>query len=232
MRAMQQILDQYKLLLSSIDGWFAQAQHRHPGQIACKVGCSGCCRGFFDITLLDAALVAEGFNQLLPEVRDSVRNRATARLAELRQCWPGFSSPFLLNGLPDSEWTEMPEEDESDCPLLGDDGLCLIYAFRPMTCRLHGLPNIDFSGESFSDEYCTLNFKTGDPLSIPELRWSFRQLFEQEISLFCAYTAEVVGSSVTELDTLLQLAPLIDFERTDWCNLTLYTRVQGKESAE
>jgi hypothetical protein len=163
--------------------------------------------------------------------RETVHAKAVLRLADLQQRWPNFNSPFLLNGMPDSEWTLMPEEDETRCPFLGDDDRCLIYAFRPMTCRLHGLPNIDFSGESFSDLFCSLNFKDVDPLSLPQIRWSFRQTFSRELDLFREYTTQLIGSPKNELDTLLPLVPLIDFHRTDWQNLTLYTISKPVEQA-
>ena len=124
----------------------------------------------------------------------------------------------------------MPEDDETPCPFLGDDEICQIYDHRPMTCRLHGLPNIDYSGESFSDDYCSLNFQTVDPLTLPQLKWAFRQAFQQELELFALYTRQLTGRSIQELDILLPLVPLLDFEQTDWRNFTLYTLPGSKGS--
>lgn len=220
---MRDVLEKYNQLLETIDLWFSRAQKQFPQAIQCRLGCSGCCRGFFDITLLDAALVNRGYQQLAPEQREVIRSRAEDRLKELQQRWPGFSAPYLLNGMPDSEWVAMPEDDATPCPFLGADDLCQIYDHRPMTCRLHGLPNIDLSGEIFSDDYCSLNFKTVDPLTLSQLKWGFRQTFQQELDLFAIYTRQLTGSSVQELDILLPLVPLLDFEQTDWRNITLYT---------
>ena len=227
---MSEAVKKYSRLLATIDAWFSDAQKQFPQVIRCRLGCSGCCRGFFDVSLLDAALVNHGYQQLVPEQREVIRSKAAARLKELQQRWPGFSAPFLLNGMPDSEWVEMPESDETPCPFLGDDELCQIYDHRPMTCRLHGLPNIDYSGESFSDDYCSLNFQTVDPLTLPQLQWGFRQAFQQELELFALYTRQLTGSSIQELDILLPLVPLLDFEQTDWRNFTLYTLPESKGS--
>jgi Fe-S-cluster containining protein len=220
---MPDIIEQYSSLLETIDSWFKQTVQKFPQEIHCQSGCRGCCRGFFDVTLLDAALALRGLEQLPLSQREAIQRKAELRLAELQQRWPGFASPFLLNGLPDSEWTAMPEEDVTPCPFLGDDARCLIYAYRPMTCRLHGLPNIDFSGESFSDDFCSLNFTGVDPLLLPQIRGAFRQAFTAELDLFRAYTSALTGTPMNELDTLLPLVPLIDFDRTDWRNLTFYT---------
>jgi hypothetical protein len=110
----------------------------------------------------------------------------------------------------------MPEEDETPCALLGADGNCLAYDYRPMTCRLNGLPLIDVSGEAFYDEWCTLNFTAKDPLRLEGLRWKFREHFQAELNLFHLFTAELLGRPVNEMDTFIPTALLIDFEKFDW----------------
>jgi len=214
---METLLVAYRDLLASVDAWFDRcAASAGAEDIRCRRGCSGCCRGLFDITLLDARLLQRGFLRLPEAVRQAVLERARPRLAELHRRWPGFSAPYLLNAMPDEEWTEMPEDDETPCPLLDGNGLCLVYDYRPMTCRLHGLPNIDRSGESFSDEYCTLNFPDTDPLKMPSLRWDFRRTFEAELRLFREFSTRLLGFPVNELDTFIPTALFIDFEATRW----------------
>jgi Fe-S-cluster containining protein len=206
------ILDTYRELLDGIDAWFGNCLAvAPPGSLACRQGCSACCRGLFDITLLDACLLQEGFAGLPATVREHVLARCRPRLAELQQCWPDLRPPYLLNALPDDDWTAMPEEDETPCPLLGADGLCLIYPFRPMTCRLHGLPNLDLSGEDFSTDLCTLH--PGDPLTLPEgtLRWRFRETFTRENALLSALTRELTGMPTAQADTFIPLALLADY---------------------
>lgn len=211
-----QILSEYQALLTTVDAWFGRCMAAADQQIRCAKGCSGCCRGLFDISLLDARLLQLGFSGLATEVQKQVLAKAQNRLRELQTRWPDFAHPYLLNHMPDEEWTEMPEEDQTPCPLLGSDGLCLVYAYRPMTCRLHGLPNIDLTGEVFSDEWCTLNFKNADPLVMEELPWEFRAAFEREIQLFQNFTTALCGAPRNELDTFIPTALLIDFEKTDW----------------
>jgi len=221
MTSLVSIVADYRRLLAEVDGWFAGCQQAVPGQITCRVGCSGCCRGLFDITLLDAFLLKEAFDRLPKELRRLPLARAEARLDELHRAWPHFAAPYLLNALPDDEWTEMPEGDETPCPLLGADGRCLIYAARPLTCRLHGLPNIDLSGESFADSCCSLNYVTADPLADQRLRWPFRAAFGREIELFRAFALELTGRDWVELDTFIPTALLIDFAAIDWRTLEL-----------
>lgn len=208
------LLDEYRALLAEIDDWFESCLRTAPAEtLACHQGCSACCRGLFDITLLDACLLKEGFAALSAAIREQVLVRCRMRLPELQQRWPDLHPPYLLNTLPNEAWTAMPEEDETPCPLLGDDGLCLVYPFRPMTCRLHGLPNIDLSGEDFSADLCTLH--PGDPHTLPDraLRWRFRETFTREIVLLRAFTLQLTGTPTSEADTFIPLALLADYKK-------------------
>lgn len=214
-RDLEAVLGDYLALLKELDCWFARCSTRFGSLIACGAGCSACCRGLFDITLLDAWLLKTGFDRLPADVRSAAEAKSRARLRELQAAWPDFQAPYLLNGLPDEEWTEMPAEDPTPCPLLVD-GRCLVYSFRPMICRLHGLPNIDHSGEDFAGSWCTLNFRDTQPLEIEELRWSFRRTFERELQLFRKFSAHLTGTTLNEADTFIPTALLIDFAAIDW----------------
>ncbi len=207
----QNIVVHYQALLTSVDEWFSRCQESFKDQVHCAEGCVACCRGLFDITLLDAFLLQTGFRRLPLERQTVIRTKAEERLRQLQSDWPGFHHPYLLNNLPDELWTEMPENDRMPCPLLGEDGACLVYEHRPMICRTHGLPNIDDSGESFSDLYCTLNFAGIDPLSLDKLRWSFRRVYAQEFDLLALFNQQLLGSPLREADTFIPLALLIDF---------------------
>ena len=208
---MQEILTEYRRLLHDIDGWFARCIEQSGEQIVCRQGCTGCCRGLFEISLLDAALLQSGFVLLAESVREQVLTRAQARVVSLQQRWPEFAPPYILNRLPHNDWQQMPEEDLTPCPLLGADGGCLVYHSRPLTCRLHGLPNIDCLGESFSDDWCTLNFVDSNPLQMAELRYPFREAFAREFDLLGLFARQMTGKHQLELDTFIPSGLLIDF---------------------
>ncbi|HEX5773927.1 MAG TPA: YkgJ family cysteine cluster protein, partial [Geomobilimonas sp.] len=143
--------------------------------------------------------------------------KARKHLHRLQKIWPDLDSPYILNYRPEEEWKElMPDDDETPCLLLDADGRCLVYDYRPMTCRLHGIPLLDSSGEVMHDEWCTLNFDGFDPLTMPELQWKFRHHFEAELSLFRTFTDKLLGKRVSELDTFIPLALLQDFTGFDW----------------
>ncbi|MDT8444660.1 MAG: YkgJ family cysteine cluster protein, partial [Desulfuromonadales bacterium] len=120
--------------------------------------------------------------------------------------------------LPEEQWRIMPEEDLNPCPLLDENGFCLVYMARPLICRLHGLPNIDVSGEDFDGTVCTLH--AGNPLNLPKrvLRWRFREVLTREVDLFREFARTLTGNPWSELDTFIPLALLADYSVVDWHN--------------
>ena len=211
------ILTEYKLLLTEIDDWFAHCQTDFPDDIACGKGCSDCCRGLFDITVLDAALLKSGFKSLPLEIRVSSRKKAEESLSKIQTYWPEFKRPFILNYRPEEEReTLMATDNETPCALLDEKGRCLLYDYRPMTCRLHGLPLIDISGEVMENEWCTKNFTDNDPLKIKNLRGEFNRLLQKEAALGRYFNEELLGRTVCELDTFIPTALLLSYKEFDW----------------
>lgn len=214
---MDEILKRNEELLARVDAWFARCIENHPEKIACQSGCSACCRSTFDITLWDAFYLKLGFNALPEETRQRVLVKCRERLALMREQWPEFDHPFVLNYRDEEEWELlMPDEDETPCVLLGEDGRCLVYHNRPMTCRLHGIPLVDTAGEVMHEEWCTMNFTDVDPLELPGLAAPFDRIFREEVALFRDFTGRLLGQRVSELDTFIPTAVLIDFEGFDW----------------
>lgn len=204
-------------MLRGIDRWFSGVVTRHLTLIRCGRGCGECCRGLFDITLLDALLVRRGFLLLGERRRDQVLSRCRSIHGILLEKWPAMAPPYILNVLPEEEWERlMPDDDQTPCVFLDEDGGCLIYPHRPMTCRLHGIPLIDRSGPVVHDEWCSQNFSGLDPLLLADIHAPFLRWFRKEVDLLVSYTERVMGRPFRELDTFIPLAPLVPLESFDW----------------
>ena len=211
---MNDLLDRYGSLLREVDGWFKRCLDRYPGQIECRNGCSECCRGLFDITLLDALYLKRGFDDLPESQKVALARFALRRLDDLSILNSAFVEPWLLNSIPESDWDLlMPEDDETPCLLQSDGEGCLLYEFRPMTCRLNGIPLIDVSGEELFDEWCTLNFTKEDPRCFMELRFEFTELFSRELLLFQKLIHHLTGTIRNEVDLFIPAAVVIDFNK-------------------
>ena len=213
-----QLEHDYLSLQGTVDQWFSRCVEAGGEMLACRAGCGSCCRGLFDITLLDAFLLKRAFAKLPETIRETVLFRCRLRLNELQQRWPGLGQPLLLNGLPEREWTEMPEDDETPCPLLGEEGVCLVYSARPLICRLHGLPNIDCSGEDFEGTVCSLHKNDPETLPTEILRAEFRDIFAKEVEILRQFAKGLTGQATAELDTFIPLALLADYDAVDWRN--------------
>ena len=100
--------------------------------ITCRPGCATCCSVNVTITSLESAYLNN--HALLSEAK------LTADIAAAQQR-PHFIPTLTTNGLARYclQQQDPPEEKgmhaRGCCPLLGDDGLCRIYANRPFACR-------------------------------------------------------------------------------------------------
>ena len=211
---MNALLDRYGELLREVDAWFQRSLEQYPELIACHNGCSECCRGLFDITLLDAYYLRCGFDKLPESLKADIVKAAARRLEQLSMVNTEFTEPWLLNGIPEVDWDAlMPEEDETPCLLLSESGGCLVYEYRPMTCRLNGVPLIDVSGEELFDEWCTLNFTETDPRQLAGLRFGFTDLFARELLLFRELISHLTGTAQNEVDLFIPAAIVMDYKK-------------------
>jgi len=131
-------------LLEIMDAALADAARRAGPWLACGPGCTQCCHGAFSINALDADRLQSGMQSLSisdPQAAQAIGLRAQAWLAEYAPDFPGDRDTGILGA---SEADQSRFEDfanDAPCPALNPQtGLCDIYAFRPMTCRVFGPP--------------------------------------------------------------------------------------------
>lgn len=145
--------ESYQELLAGIDRWFADAAARHPGVVPCRSGCSACCRGPFDISLADALLLREGLAELQVDARGRVRERSGALLERMQLLEPGWDAPFDPGDLGEERFDALTERLAAEpCPLLDDAGRCLAYEYRPLVCRIIGMPMVTLDGDVLGND--------------------------------------------------------------------------------
>jgi len=131
-------------LVQIMDAALAEAARRAGQWLVCKPGCTQCCHGAFAINRLDALRLRTGMETLRTEAPDLAREvarRAEAWIGEHGGDFPGDRKTGLL-GESDEERERFEEfANEAACPALDPaTGLCAVYAWRPMTCRVFGPP--------------------------------------------------------------------------------------------
>lgn len=131
-------------LVQIVDAALADNSRRSGAWLACRPGCTQCCVGAFAINQLDALRLRQGLKKLEssdPKRAAAIRKRAREAVARLAPAFPGDPATGRL--YEDESSAEQFEEFANDepCPVLDPQtGLCDLYEFRPMTCRVFGPP--------------------------------------------------------------------------------------------
>jgi Fe-S-cluster containining protein len=197
---MTDFLDRYRRLLAGVDAWFGRVALRFPLKVACRRGCCECCHGLFDVTPLDAALLAEGVAAMPADARGGVRARARAVLEKAAALEPRLAGKPDLAGLSDGAIDALCDAAGNvPCPLLDPDGACLLYADRPMVCRLNGIVLVDLKGRVVNPEGCPLNaLRPGDaPPSV--LGLDVKAVRKEEERLLGALGEGAVGRFIAQV---------------------------------
>jgi len=131
-------------LVQIVDAALADATRRSGRWLACRPGCTDCCHGVFAINQLDALRLDRGLAEL--EARDprrarGVRQRARESMSRVLPDFPGDRSTGVLGEDEDSIRRFENFANDEPCPALSPEtGLCELYEWRPMTCRVFGPP--------------------------------------------------------------------------------------------
>lgn len=131
-------------LVQILDAALADTARRSGDWLVCKPGCTQCCIGVFAIDQLDAARLQQGLEELArtePERAQSICERAQRSVERLTPGFPGDPKTGLLD--PAEEADARFEDFANDEPCAALDpatGLCDLYLYRPLTCRVFGPP--------------------------------------------------------------------------------------------
>jgi Fe-S-cluster containining protein len=91
--------------------------------------------------MVDAVTLHEGLENLPLTQREAVLKRATEQAAEMEAGYPALQQSPFVDQWSDADIDRLVEQCHAmPCPALGDDGLCLLYEHRPLTCRSMGIP--------------------------------------------------------------------------------------------
>ena len=191
-------MDEYKELLAKVDAWYRSVKESHPAEVPCAKGCRDCCIGLFDISLADRDLLREGMAAADPAVRKDIEERAAALLARLRELDPRLGD--TLDGWsPDDVDDLCDAAGDVECPVLGKGGECRLYAHRPLTCRMSGVPVVNLAGQPVFPEgcaKCTLKPKDTPRLDCDRLSRQERKILKARyphqsgVTLFIAQAVE------------------------------------------
>lgn len=175
------LLERHRRLVQLLDQRLRTIRSRHAAHLRCAPGCAGCCHGLFDVSLSDAAMVREGLSELPAETRAAVLERALPIQRSLEAAFPELDPPYLLAGISEDRVDQFIDQvGKAPCPFLDGKDSCLIYQYRPLACRLEGIPMVDAKDGLFAD-WCELNYKGGLTAQlIDDLRLDYYEIEEIE----------------------------------------------------
>ena len=113
--------DRLQAIFADMDRKYGKAADQYGFQ--CR-GCEdNCCRTrFYHHTYLEYLLILKGFNALESSIRHSLHAKAESVCRQTKVADDKGLPVHLM------------------CPL-NKDGMCTLYRYRPMICRLHGIPH-------------------------------------------------------------------------------------------
>lgn len=140
----------YEALVSEVDTLFTRVSDTFPDCVTCHSGCDDCCHALFDLSLIEALYIHHRFEKAFdfgPE-RSAILSAAAdadRQITRLKKAY--FTS---LRAVTEAEKVEGAVEDvmieaargRVRCPLLTEEKTCVLYDYRPVTCRLYGIPTV------------------------------------------------------------------------------------------
>lgn len=132
-KTLREIMAELDALRARADASFARVAAEHPQAVACRPGCDDCCHALFDLSPAEALSLALGFLELPRQVRREVLRRGEKAGQLFDQA---MAAALAQTG---EERLRVLSAARVPCPLL-DQGRCLLYPRRPLTCRLYGIP--------------------------------------------------------------------------------------------
>jgi Fe-S-cluster containining protein len=138
--AFKPFFEQYEALSASVERAFETVKNQYPDCVKCKPLCSDCCYAVFDLTLVEALYINSRFRDKYSgeslEILTERCNRVDRTLYKLKK------SAFKAaeSGKDETEILQDMAETRVRCPMLNDAQMCEIYEFRPLTCKLYGIP--------------------------------------------------------------------------------------------
>jgi Fe-S-cluster containining protein len=132
--------EKYRTIVKQADELFERVQKEYPECVTCKIKCADCCHALFDLTLIEAIYINYQFKKIIQgkEKRSIIEkaDRADRKTHVIKK--RAYDSKKA--GKEETEILMDIAAERVRCPLLNDDEQCDLYEYRPITCRLYGIP--------------------------------------------------------------------------------------------
>jgi len=130
----------YEALVAKADKAFAHVKGQYPEEVKCTPGCADCCYALFDLTLIEALYINYHFKeQYKGAKREALLEKANAADRKIHKI-KKEAFRATQEGKDEEKVLEDVAQERIRCPLLNDEDRCDLYAYRPIACRVYGIP--------------------------------------------------------------------------------------------
>lgn len=133
----KELFARYEQLGLAADLAFERIQREHAEAVKCERGCTDCCHALFGLFPVEVAYLREHFAKLDPAVQQEVLKRAEQAEERLKRFQTLMDE---AHGDDPAMQSYALSRERIRCPLLNDQGDCVLYRNRPVTCRVYGIP--------------------------------------------------------------------------------------------
>ena len=130
----------YEEISSTADELFLRIQKDFPDGVKCEIKCEDCCHALFDLALIEAIYINHQFyKKFKGKEREQLlekSNRADRKIYQIKK----KAYQDKESGKNEVDILMEMAAERVRCPLLNGEGMCDLYEYRPITCRLYGLP--------------------------------------------------------------------------------------------
>jgi len=134
----EDLFQQYEKLVAKADESFREVEKECAPLMKCGEMCSDCCNSVFGLFLIESVYLNQHVAKMERRKRREVLSRGERSDRELLEAEKRLQ---MYDHDPGAKALAMARE-RVRCPLLGDQGKCVLYQYRPVTCRVYGIPTI------------------------------------------------------------------------------------------
>ena len=195
----------YEALVEQIDQIVEKVKAAYPACVNCKKGCTDCCYALFDLSLVEALYLNQKARDAFgadSEIMEKA-NKADRAVFKLKK---QASRELMEDRSNEVEILHKMGRERIRCPLLNEREMCSLYAFRPITCRVYGIPTLI---QGMSHTCGKSGFTEGEKYPVVNMD----KLFDQ-LNRISAEIVEAIQTPYKKMDGLLvpvSMAILTDY---------------------
>lgn len=212
----------YEALVGLADKAFERVKDQNVEFVKCESGCSDCCHALFDLTLIEAIYINHHFKDTFTEKEKKIildrANSADRKTYKVKR----QAHKALENGENEVKILADVGAERVRCPLLSREDLCELYKYRPITCRVYGVPT---AIQGMSHTCGKSGFVEGGEYATVSMDTIYKKLYEISVEL----VAYIQSKHVKMADILVPVSMAL---LTDYDDEYLGTKKEDQKKGE